>query len=331
MKKSLLIIAAFILISANVTPASANQRSIDKDLIETYKKLTDRSENHEERVTQLVVKRDTFGKSLEEKHKELSKLPETDTTAGGRQRRYTLQAEVNKLIAQYVKVSYDILFSAEELLSENLNDIVKLTNRLHNSPGSRSQILKIQRQIERDTRVGKMMRKNLMLLTRYSSTDPAMKAKVKDLTRIMRNLDHGITIAKSKFPKSRSNKRNQNSTRRVEALKDATRRLQYELAKIRTQKTELDVIKDEIGYNNDLWRLGQVYELSHKAVPQLNLPGLLGGGSEAPFSKLKNVVIELGDRIKQSPRFNEDKLDKQQPQATSEPGVTPKNLKFRNF
>ena len=248
MKKSPLIITTFILISVNVTPASANQQSIDRDLFETSKKITDRSENHQERVTQLVVKRRAFGKSLKEKHKELSKLPETDATAGGHQRRSTLQLEILKLASQYVKVSYDILFSVEELLSANLTDIVKLTNSLQN-PGlsdadSKNPYAKLKNVLKE---LGDSIKQN----PRFNEDDLNMPFQ-QDL------LEPEVTSKFLDFKSSNSRvspkilrERTNGTARQIATLNKSKKRLLSLLIELRSVKEKLRIIKD--GINRLFW------------------------------------------------------------------------------
>ena len=190
MKKILLVITALALIPVNISPAAARQQSIDKDLFKTFEGIDRRSDDHEERVNNLAVKRDGILKSFKAKHKELLQLPETDSNGEERQRRHTLQAELNKLATQHLKVSYQMVFSAEEVISANLSDIAKLTERLKNSPTSGAQILKLQRQIKRNIKIAALNKSKKILLDALAG----VRSEKERLAILKGRLEHNVDL-----------------------------------------------------------------------------------------------------------------------------------------
>jgi len=331
MRKILLIITALALIPMNISSAAARQQSIDKDLFQTFEGIDRRSDDHEERVNNLGVKRDGILKSFKAKHKELLQLPETDSNAEERQRRHTLQAELNKLATQHLKVSYQMVFSAEEVISANLNDIAKLTERLKNSPTSRAKILKLQRQIKRNIKTGRMMRKNLQSMAMWSENDPVMKEKFKDLNRVMHSLDRRITVSKSMFPKSGSDEQNGFSSRRIAALNKSTKMLLDKLAGVRSEKERLAILKGRLEHNVDLFRLRRTLDIARRAAPQLKVPGF-GSEADGPEKEtVSNIIEDLSSDIMKNNKLDEDDLDASVEFEKDGTGGKLKSGEFKNF
>ena len=331
MKKSIYIIAAFVLILASISPVSARQQSIDKDLFEAFEMINQRSDDHEERVNSLAIKRDEILKTFKAKHNELQQLPETQKNSEARQRRHTLQAELNKLATQHLKVSYQIVFSAEEVISANLSDIARLTDRLKNSPTSRAQILKLKRQIERNTKVGRMMKQNLIRMASWSKIDPVMKEKLKDLKRIMHNLDRRITISKSMFPKSGSDERNGFSSRRIAALNKSTKILLDKLAGVRTEKERLAILKGRLEHNVDLFRLRRTLDIARRAAPQLKMMVSSSFKSEYDQKNVQEIIEDLSNDIVKNNKLDEDDLNTSEASERVAPVGILKTAEFKNF
>ncbi len=329
MKNSLIIITTCFLIISG--PASAKQKSIDKDLFEAFEVINKRSDDHEARVNRLAIDRKVILKDLMQKNKDLTQLADDDGTPETRQRRHTLQAELNKLATQHLKVSYQMVFSAEQVISANLGDIAKLTERLKNSPTSRAQILKLKREIERNTKVGRMMKQNLLRMKSWSNADPMMKAKFKDLKRIMRNLDQRISISKSMFPKSGSDEKNGFSSRRIAALNKSTKVLLDKLAGVQTEKERLSILKGRLEHNVDLFRLRRTLDIARRATPQLTFNGSGSFKTESKQDNVQNIIEDLNNDIAKNNNLDEEEEENQEVAQDKTFTGSIKTNEFRNF
>lgn len=329
MKKSLILFTVYFLMLTGT--ATAKQQSIDKDLFEAFEVINKRSDDHEARVNRLAGDRDAILQELMSKNKELSQLASDNKTAEARQRRHTIQAELNKLATQHLKVSYQMVFSAEQVISANLGDIAKLTERLRNSPTSRAQILKLRREIERNTKVGRMMKQNLLRMKSWSDADPVMKAKFRDLKRIMRNLDQRISISKSMFPKSGSDEKNGYSSRRITALNKSTKVLLDKLAGVQTEKERLSILKGRLEHNVDLFRLRRTLDIARRATPQLVFNGSGSFKAESSENNVQNIIEDLNNDIAKNNNLDEQENEVQEVAEDKTFTGSIKTNEFRNF
>ena len=201
MKKLFFLLFTSCLFATNSFVVAATQIGMDREWLNVQKRVSDRKVNLEQTSDLIGQQREEIMTKLKSKYEEMKKLPKGNLTPEVIQRQRIDHADLNSLIAQELKLRSNLLALQKKVISADLKDFVGMSNKMRTSPVYQERLRKIKKKIEKQKKSGRMMRKNLNQLKKWSESDPVLKEKITGLERIMRNLDQNITLDRMTLPK----------------------------------------------------------------------------------------------------------------------------------
>ena len=256
MKKLFFLLFTSCLFATSSFVAAATQIQMDREWLNVQKRVSDRKDNLEQTSDLIGQQREEILKKLKSKYEEMKKLPKGNLTPEVIQRQRIDHADLNSLIAQELKLRSNLLALQKKVISADLKDFVGMSDKMRNSPVYQKKLRKIKKQIETQIKSGRMMRKNLNQLKKWSESDPVLKEKIRGLERIMRNLDQNITLDRMTLPKQYAQGGKEGLvSRRLKSINRATDVLADGLAGVFIEQKKVAMAKEQLKHNVDLFRL----------------------------------------------------------------------------
>ena len=256
MKKLFFLLFTSCLFATNSFVVAATQNGMDREWLNVQKRVSDRKINLEQTSDLIGQQREEILTKLKSKYEEMKKLPKGNLTPEVIQRQRIDHADLNSLIAQELKLRSNLLALQKKVISADLKDFVGMSNKMRNSPVYQERLRKIKKKIEKQKKSGRMMRKNLNQLKKWSESDPVLKEKIRGLERIMRNLDQNITLDRMTLPKQYAQGGKEGLvSRRLKSINRATDVLADGLAGVFIEQKKVAMAKEQLKHNVDLFRL----------------------------------------------------------------------------
>ena len=306
MKKLFFLLFTSCLFATNSFVAAATQTGMDSKWLNVQKRVSDRKADHEQTAKQIILQKNEVHKKLKIKFEELKKLPKKNQTQEDKQRRRNLQADLNLLAADHLKLRSKLLVSKENLVSGDLKDFVGMSNQMRNSPLLQESLREQKRIIDTQIKSGRMMRKNLTQLKKWSETDPVIRENVRSLERIMRNVDQNITMARRGLPKTYTAGGKEGLiSRRLKNINRATDVLADKLAGVFIEKKKIAMAKEQLKHNIDLFRLRWTLDFIDEAGGPINPSDSI----TLDFDENKDEVLQMLDDINKEMMKDTDLID----------------------
>ena len=307
MKKLFFLLFTSCLFATNSFVVAATQIGMDREWLNVQKRVSDRKINLEQTSDLIGQQREKILKKLKSKYEEMKKLPKGNLTPEVIQRQRIDHADLNSLIAQELKLRSNLLALQKKVISADLKDFVGMSDKMRNSPVYQKKLRKIKKQIETQIKSGRMMRKNLNKLEKWSESDPVLKEKLGSLKRIMRNVDQNITLARMGLPKTYTQGGKEGLvSRRLKSINRATDVLADGLAGVFIEQKKVAMAKEQLKHNVDLFRLRWTLDFI-KGAGQNFIPSSVVRNSIS--NKTNDAVLHILDDINKGMMQDTDLID----------------------